>query len=1838
MKRSIKSICLSLIASFCLLMEVSAQTPQPPSAFGGSDRIQLDLRQGQPGSMHRTPIYDFVKFNPNYRSTVPVKRKCSTLEMEEDRKAKHGGEKTAEFEEWLQRRTQTARGLRTKAIGVYSLPVVIHVIYSNPTENISREQVRSQIQVLNQDYRRTNPDKISTPAEFQRVAADAQIEFCLASIDPQGQPTDGIDRISISGAPFKDRFINDIIKPNTIWDPRKYMNIWVVNIADGILGYAQFPLSSGLGGIPTGPTDESTDGVVIHYNAFGTMGTASAPFNRGRTATHEVGHWLGLRHVWGDGPCTVDDYCADTPPTSDPNFGCQTGLRGCFGLAMVQNFMDYSDDVCMNVFTYDQKARMRAVLENSPRRKELLNSNVCSDQGAPPIANFTADIQLGCGPLIVNFQHLCQGDPIRFIWSFPGGNPGSSAAPNPQIVYDRPGVYPVSLVAENAFGRSPAYVQEGYIKVTTKGAGLPLVATFETAEVPPDSFFLYNPGGEKQWEHTQRVSGKGASTGSFVFNNYENNLIGGADWLLTPIMDLSDSKKSTLSFDLAYARFNFKYSDTLGIFISTGCDSRFKAIYYRGGSELATAQDYGRAFTPFPEEWRTETIDLSKYDGESFVQIAFVNISGYGNNVYLDNIKLAGKLAPVPVPDFVAQDVAVCAGQKIKFKDLSKGDVTQIAWTFPGGIPASSQEPQPEIMYAEAGIYDVILTVTNASGSKTMSRSGLITINAGPQMKVENETVNLCKGGNATLRVSGAQNYLWAPSKNLDQNRGPEVIASPDVTTTYTVTGSGPKGCANIKTVTVKVNEPSSFTIDPPFATVCNGESVVLTASGAGSYKWSPAEGLSNKSGPIVTAKPSRTTTYTVIGSNEGGCEFSRTVTVKVEEVPPVYAKAEKKEICPGETVRIRATGAESYRWVASTGREAYEGEEIIVSPDQTTTYTVSTGTVGCSSKAEVTIAAKSKPKVVSSQNEYLVCPGTTTDLVVSGASAFQWLPADGLPITKGSIVPVTPRRSTVYTVVGANASGCTDTARIRVNVPPQTKLDVSISHPTLCPGMRAQVKVAGAATYEWFPRTGLNRNYGAIVEASPLQSTAYTIRAEDKFGCIIRETVRINVATNQLPVAGFTMEGQQACVGQSVQFQDKSLNATTYYWEFPGGMPSRSSDQSPQITYYLPGTYDVILRVVGCNGKDEIVRRNFVTVRRGSPLQVLDSVMTICQGEKVQLEAQGATIYRWSPDVGLTGFTGSRIIAAPTQDIVYKVTGTDVNGCKSEASIRVMVQGSGKKGRIVSKTASICAGMEVKLKAGGANSYVWLDNEDKKIGEGAELSISPQKSGSYVLEARDAFGCVSEDEAFIEVRPAPEIKLTTSANDICAGKQVELDASGGMSYQWFPEGDFTTITEEKKTARPRETTTYEVIGKDGFGCESKAKITINVNRGESLFVSPASADICAGQSVAIEASGGTNYSWSPVDGLDITSGNRVEASPAQTTTYTVSSETAGGCPATASVTIKVGDVRPLKVTPPTQRVCAGELVELQASGSEIYRWDATDGLTEVSGSIALVRPLKTTTFTVRSMSDEGCAMAGSATIEVKSTEGLVMSSSAASICAGEEVTLKLEKGKAEKWLKADGLHPNASGQQAAARPKESTTYYIIGRDESGCLDTASLRVKVRNLHADFVASEQEIDLAVQDGFITFTDKTEGKASEWEWDFGDKGTSTQQNPTHIYTKEGNYEISMLVSDGVCIAEMLKTIRVVNNSDLEEILDESGIRVFPAKTTTGEITISIESEREMFLKFRMLDEEGTAVLSDFLVLEDGKFEQTLDLSFFDKGTYILQITDGEGTYSKTIVYE
>jgi len=263
--------------------------------------------------------------------------------------------------------------------GVITIPVVVHVVWNTQAQNISNAQVFSQIQVLNEDFRRTNSDAVNTPPAFLSVAADCEIEFCLATVDPQGNPTTGITRTQTNETVFlydqnnpPNRMMFSALGGRDAWPRDQYLNIWCCNLT-GPLGYAFLP------GAPA-----NIDGVVVNYTTLGRGGSAVAPYDLGRVTTHEVGHWLNLRHTWGDGDCGADDFVADTPLSDAPNFFCQTGTVSCGSVDMVENYMDYSNNACMNLFTQGQKARMRALFAPGGFRAPLLNSPGCgSPMGGP---------------------------------------------------------------------------------------------------------------------------------------------------------------------------------------------------------------------------------------------------------------------------------------------------------------------------------------------------------------------------------------------------------------------------------------------------------------------------------------------------------------------------------------------------------------------------------------------------------------------------------------------------------------------------------------------------------------------------------------------------------------------------------------------------------------------------------------------------------------------------------------------------------------------------------------------------------------------------------------------------------------------------------------------------------------------------------------------------------------------------------------------------------------------------------------------------------------------------------------------------------------------------------------------------------------------------------------------------------------------------------------------------------------------------------------------------------------------------------------------------------------
>jgi hypothetical protein len=567
-----------------------------------------------------------------------------------------------------------ANGDQHRSGGVVTIPVVVHVVYRNANQNISQAQIQSQIDVLNADYRKTNVDAANVPAAWTSLAADAGIEFCLAQRDPNGAPTTGINRVSTTVNGFG---LNDAVKYTSqggadAWPRNQYLNIWVCNLSGGLLGYAQFP------GQPA-----ATDGVVIGYNYFGTQGSVSAPFNKGRTTTHEVGHWLGLYHIWGDdgGSCSGSDNVSDTPNQAEETYGtfapgtvrtdnCSPNAPGY----MWMNYMDYTDDGSMYMFTTGQANVMNGVLNTN--RAALLTSTGCQpvtlQQNDAAISSITAPSGTICAssvtPVVVLYNWGSSAlTSVTINWQIDGGavntfnwtgNLASLSSTTVTLTATAvgTGAHTITVYTSLPNGQVDGDLSNdsatGSFTTTTAAASLPTPFSygFEAMTFPPTNWSLNNPDGTTTWERSG-AAGYNSSASAYV-NNYDYNADGEIDDLILPALDFTGLGSPTLTFDVAYVLYSQTgYSDTLKVMASSDCGATWTVAYNKSGQNLTTVTPYYQtpAFTPSgPNQWRHETVNLNSMAGQSGVIIKFRNVTQYENNLYIDNVNI---LSPVAIED-----------------------------------------------------------------------------------------------------------------------------------------------------------------------------------------------------------------------------------------------------------------------------------------------------------------------------------------------------------------------------------------------------------------------------------------------------------------------------------------------------------------------------------------------------------------------------------------------------------------------------------------------------------------------------------------------------------------------------------------------------------------------------------------------------------------------------------------------------------------------------------------------------------------------------------------------------------------------------------------------------------------------------------------------------------------------------------------------------------------------------------------------------------------------------------------------------------------------------------
>ncbi len=1393
---------------------------------------------------------------------------------------------------------------------VRTVSVVVHVVYNTAAENVSTTSINNIITTLNNDFRRTNSDASQTRSAFLGVAADAQIEFCL----------DRILRVSTSSTCFDPNNAPNAMKSantggsNPI-DPRFYLNVWIVDLCGntngGVAGYAYLPT--------TGVPGSSIDGLVVDY---------SLGYNNGfgRTTTHEIGHYFGLPHPWGSDSnpsCGVDDGFSDTPNTDGPNYAC-SATNSCGTPApgdQYENFMDYSS--CTNMYTTQQANYMNAVL--SGVRSSLLSSPGCNSVGTAPVANFSANKTVICVGQTVNFTDASSGAPTTWAWTFAGGTPASSTVQNPTVTYNTAGTYTVTLTATNASG-TDSETKVNYITVTSVGS-LPVTEGFQNATFPTAGWQLLNYDNTFTWQRSATIGGYGTSTASVFVNNFDYNAAGEQDLLLLPPVSFVGVTNGRITFDYAYAQYTGTggtASDSLLVVVSLDCGQTFFLLQKKGGTQLATRTALGTAFTPTSAQWKTDTISLSALAGEPNVQIGFLNQTGYGNNLYLDNINLSQPaVTQPPVANFVGNPTTVPVGSSVAFTDLSTNSPTGWNWSFAGGTPATSTAQNPTITYNTVGTYTVTLTASNGFGNDGETKVGYI--------NVVQPTTGGCDTVSIFTATDSARLYYAGANPSVDgylsghnvygdlakANKYTPVVAGSSITaaaiyfgvaktngsgnvnvSVWDATGAG--GSPGTRLTTQLVPISSIVTTGPiliPFTTpaivtgayfvgveytYASGDSIALVTnsvnSGNANFGWEKA------------SNGTWNTYFTGWGVNLKNIIFP-VECAPSGPTPVANFTGAPTAFCAGGTVTFTntSTNATSYSWTFTGGTPSTStAASPTVTYNTAGTYSVTlvaTGANGQNTKTSTNyITVRSKP-VPTATTTNVTCNGGNNGAisiaVASGTSPYTYL-WNGGATTQNR----TGLAAGSYTVTVTDANGCTGTTSTTVSQPPAVTLNVT-STPSNCSNNAGTATVSatgGTAPYTYLWSTGANTQ--AINNLGP---AAYSVTVTSANGCTV---IGSTVVSGSGPITVSNSTTQAGC-GQSNGSATITVSGgtTPYTYAWSNGPTTQN------LTGVAAGVYTVtVTSAAGCTATSTATVTNF----GGATAAITNTVNVTCFGGNngsLTVTATGGTApltYAWSG--GGNAATKSNLTAG-----TYVVTVTDAGGCVTTATGTV-TQPSQVVSSVSSQTNVSCFGgtngAATVSATGGSGSYTFNWN-----GGFSGATRTNLAAGTYTVSAVDGAGCTAATLQVTIIQPTQLVVSTTSVNPGCtaANGSATASVSGGTTpytYAWSNGGG------SNAQATGLVAGAYTVTVTDGNGCTATSSVTLTATSGPTVTATTTPVGCGAvgnGTATAVVSAGTPPYSYLWNDAANQISQT---ATNLVTGNYTVTVTDVAGCSVTASATV----------------------------------------------------------------------------------------------------------------------------------------------------------------------------------------------------------------------------------------------------------------------------------------------------------------------------------------------
>jgi gliding motility-associated-like protein len=774
------------------------------------------------------------------------------------------------------------------------------------------------------------------------------------------------------------------------------------------------------------------------------------------------------------------------------------------------------------------------------------------------------------------------------------------------------------------------------------------------------------------------------------------------------------------------------------------------------------------------------------------------------------------QIIPNPTVSASAAPLVICAGNS---STLTGTGATNYTWT-PGPLTGSS------VVVSPTTTTTYTLIGANAQCISTLTTIQ-VSVNPLPTFTLSTATPTICSGQNAFINVLGTHTSFTAQPGNIFGTTvfGFTGFATVPSTVTYTVTGSNAFGCTSTRTIQITINPNPTITASASPSNVCNGGTTTLTASGATSYTWNPGVVI----GGTVVVTPTANTIYTVTGTTSN-CSSTRTVLVNVGTTPTLVASASPTLKCGPNPATLTASGATSYTWFPGS----LVGSTVVVNPFGTTVYTVVGANGSCTSIATVTLFSAPIPNVNAFANPVFICNGGSSTLAAIGATSYTWQPGS----VTGQTIVVTPTATTVYTVTGANAAGCTNTATRTVNVIPTPTITIVASQTSICNGQTTTLTASGANSYTWSPTAVTNSVLNVI---PPLGTTVFTVTGN--IGqCSSTKTISILVNPN--PTITASASSTLICASSAATLTASGTNS--YTWQ-PGALVGSTVFVNPLVTtvYTVTGA-----NLSGCTNTAAVT----VSISPGPTVTVNASSNTICAGASITLTPTGATAYTLYP----SSATGTVFAVTPTLSTTYTVLGANSVGCPGVSTIQIFVNPIPAVTISIVPSNSICIGTTATLTASGASTYTWLT---APFALTPTIIDTPTSTTPYTVVVSSTAGCVSSQTAIIYVTPVPTITVVGSNSIVCQSGTVSLTAGGATNYTWMPG----SLTGSTVIVTPTAITVYTVTGNNG-GCSSTATIQIDVTPGPQNVTANATGTItCFVSSVGLlgnTTSTNVTYLW----------------------------------------------------------------------------------------------------------------------------------------------------------------------------------------------------------------------------------------------------------------------------------------------------------------------------------------------------------------------------------------